>query len=83
MCITRRTQRHNLAKDFPKITEALHTKFQSMKSNKSSLKYQRFTPSGCKDKGIEKSYLVEKTHLLLELKIKVNFYFSLNFTSSF
>ena len=35
---------------------------ESVTSNNMSLKYQRFTPSGCKDKGIKKYEFVAKTH---------------------
>ena len=36
----------------------------SGKSNRSSFKYQRFTPSGCKDIGIRKFEFVSKTQFL-------------------
>ena len=35
-----------------------------VRSNNNSLKYQRFTPSGCKDKSIVKSEFVAKTQFL-------------------
>ena len=38
----------------------------SVRSNNLSLKYQRFTPSGCKDIGIIKFEFVAKTQVLLD-----------------
>ena len=39
------------------------------RSNSLSLKYQRFTPSGCKDIGIRKFEFVAKTHFILRHEV--------------
>ena len=42
-----------------------------IKSNNPSLKYQRFTASGCEDIGIRKFVLVEKAQLLYRVECKI------------
>ena len=39
----------------------------SVRLNNLNLKYQRFTPSGCKDIGIRKSEFVTKTQFLFKI----------------
>ena len=41
--------------------------FNSVKSKNLSLKSQRFTPSGCKDKGIRKFEFMAKTQFLRKI----------------
>ena len=52
----------------PKIFPTMN----SVKSNKLSLKYKRFTPSGCKDIGIIKSEFAVKTHFLFMNVFKIS-----------
>ena len=51
---------NNLATRFPFIFQTIN----SGRSNSLSLKYQRLTPSGCKDIGVRKFKFVAKTQFL-------------------
>ena len=53
---------HNLATCFP--APLIFQTFNSGRSNSLSLKYQRFTPLGCKDIGDRKFKFVSKTRFL-------------------
>ena len=58
---------YNLATCFPR--PLIFQTINSGRSSSLSLKYQRFTPSGCKDIGVRKYKFVAKTQFLrLELK---------------
>ena len=46
---------------------------QTMKSNNYSLKYQRFTPLGCKDIGLRKHELETKTLENMSLTVPLKF----------
>ena len=60
----------NLATCFPR--PLIFQTINSGRSSSLSLKYQRFTPSGCKDIGVRKYKFVAKTQFLrLELKKKL------------
>ncbi len=53
---------NNLATRFPR--PFIFQTINSGRSNSLSLKYQRFTPSGCKDRGVRKFKFVAKTQFL-------------------
>ena len=53
---------YNLTIRFPR--PLIFQTINSIRSNSLSLKYQRFTPSGCKDKGVRKYEFVAKTQFL-------------------
>ena len=52
---------YNLTIRFPPY---IFQTINSIRSNSPSLKYQRFSPSGCKDKGVRKYKYVAKTQFL-------------------
>ena len=53
---------YNLATRFPR--PLIFQTINSARSNSLSLKYQRFTPSGCKDIGVRKFKFAAKTQFL-------------------
>jgi len=55
---------YNLATRFPR--PLIFQNINSGRSKSLSLKYQRFTPSGCKDIGVRKCKFVAKTQFLSE-----------------
>ena len=58
---------HNLATCFP--APLIFQTFNSGRSNSLSLKYQRFTPLGCKDIGDRKFKFVAKTQFQIDVEI--------------